>query len=63
MAPRCFKKNMGYRNNVKEKSNKIIVAPQTLYHLHQLAQICGYKTLGKVVDKLVREKMEELKMR
>lgn len=54
---------MGYRNEVKKKSNKTIVAPQTLYHLHQLAQMCGYKTLGKVVDKLVREKMDELKMR
>ena len=54
---------MGYRNDVKKKSNKIIVAPQTLYHLNQLAQMCGYKTLGKVVDKLVREKIEELKMR
>lgn len=54
---------MGYRNEVKKKSNRIIVAPQTLYHLHQFAQIYGYKTLGKVVDRLVREKVGELKMR
>lgn len=54
---------MSYRNDVKKKSNRIIVAPQTLYHLHQFAQIYGYKTLGKVVDRLVREKISELKMR
>lgn len=54
---------MGYRNEVKKKSNRIIVSPQTLYHLHQLAQMYEYKTLGKVVDRLVREKIDELKMR
>lgn len=41
----------------KHRSNKIMVSSQTLYNLHKLADMCGYKNLGKVVDKLVREKM------
>ena len=41
-----------------------LVASQTLYHLFELAIMCGYgHNIGKVIDKLVREKMLELKGR
>lgn len=35
---------------------RIVVTAQTLYHLQQMQQFCGYKDIGRVVDKLVREK-------
>lgn len=53
---------MGKRNSDKRKSNKIVVTPQTLYHLHEMSELCGYKTIGRVVDKLVREKRAALHM-
>ena len=34
----------------------ILVSSQTLFHLENMAQFCGHKDLGRVVDKLVREK-------
>lgn len=46
--------------NGSHKSNHLEVAPETMHNLHKLAQLCGYKTPGKVIDKLVREKMAEL---
>lgn len=39
----------------------MLVNSQTLYHLERLARICGYKEIGKIVDKLVREKMLSLR--
>lgn len=39
----------------------ILVTAQTAYNLEKLRKICGYKYTGKVVDKLVREKMIEMK--
>lgn len=40
----------------------ILVSAQTAWNLNNLARMCGYgDNLGKVVDKLVREKMIELK--
>lgn len=39
----------------------MLVNSQTLYHLEQLAKVCGYKELGRVVDKLVREKILSLR--
>lgn len=39
----------------------ILVTAQTEYNLEKLRKICGYKYSGKVVDKLVREKMIEMK--
>ena len=39
----------------------ILVTAQTAYNLERLRKICGYKYTGKVVDKLVREKMIEMK--
>jgi len=38
-----------------------LVNSQTEYHLHQLAHMAGYKEIGRVIDKLVREKMITLK--
>lgn len=38
-----------------------MVTAQTAYNLEKLRKICGYKFTGKVVDKLVREKMIEMK--
>ena len=35
----------------------ILVTAQTAWHLRDLARICGYRETGRVVDKLVREKM------
>ena len=40
----------------------ILVSAQTAWNLHKLARMCGYgDNLGKVMDKLVREKMLQLK--
>ena len=38
----------------------VLVSAQTLYHLEQMRQFSGYKDLGKVIDKLVREKQLSL---
>ncbi len=34
----------------------VLLSTQTLYHLENMAQFCGHKDLGRVIDKLVREK-------
>ena len=34
----------------------MLLSSQTLYHLENMAQFCGHKDIGRVVDKLVREK-------
>ena len=34
----------------------VLISSQTLYHLENMAQFCGHKDLGRVIDKLVREK-------
>lgn len=34
----------------------VLLSSQTLYHLENMAQFCGHKDLGRVIDKLVREK-------
>ena len=39
------------------------VTAQTMYHLEQLAAAAGYREVGRVVDKLVREKAVQLKER
>ena len=39
------------------------VTAQTMYHLEQLAAAAGYREVGRVVDKLVREKAMQLKER
>lgn len=49
----------------KQKTRKLTVrvTPQTAYNLERLAAISGQKSPGRVVDKLVREKMLALKPR
>lgn len=45
---------------MKKKHNlkmTVRVTPQTAYNLERLMLISGQKTPGRVVDKLVREKM------
>lgn len=39
----------------------IVVTAQTKGHLEHMAASCGYSEVGRVVDKLVREKMTSLK--
>lgn len=47
------------KKNMRRMS--VLVTAQTAYNLEKLRKICGYKYTGKVVDKLVREKMIEMK--
>lgn len=47
--------------NKNPRRISILVTAQTAYNLEKLRKICGYKYTGKVVDKLVREKMIEMK--
>lgn len=35
----------------------VLVTAQTAYNLDKLATMCGYKEQGRIIDKLVREKM------
>ena len=51
---------MSRRTN--QRRIRILVTAQTLWHLEDLARICGYQEIGRVVDKLVREKMLSLRM-
>ena len=51
---------MSRRTN--QRRIRILVTAQTLWHLEDLAKICGYQEIGRVVDKLVREKMVSLRM-
>ena len=50
---------MSKRTN--QRRVRILVTAQTLWHLEDLAKICGYQEIGRVVDKLVREKMLSLR--
>ena len=45
----------GRKKNLRRTS--IVVTAQTLYNLERLAAACGYKDIGRVIDKLTREKM------
>lgn len=46
---------------MRDKKNlrrvSLLVTAQTAYNLEKLADMCGYREKGHVVDKLVREKM------
>ena len=48
-------------NRQNRRKITIRVTAQTLYHLQQLAEACGYKDLGRVVDKLTRERVMQRK--
>lgn len=39
------------------------VTAQTLYHLKDIADACGHRDMGRVVDKLVREHQLAAKIR
>lgn len=49
---------MTNKKNLRRVS--MVVTAQTLYHLNQLAAMSGYNEIGRVVDKLVREKAVSL---
>lgn len=38
----------------------VLISSQTLYHLESMRQFCGYNDIGRVIDKLVREKQMSL---
>ena len=49
-------------NNKKGKRRvSVLLNAQTVYHLERMAASSGYKDLGRVIDKLVREKMLSLR--
>ena len=51
---------MANRKNLRRLS--LLVSAQTAWNLNKLSRMCGYGgNVGKVVDKLVREKMICLK--
>lgn len=51
---------MSRRKSMRRISVK--VTPQTLYNLERLAAMDGCKSLGKVIDKLTRDRMISLKI-
>lgn len=50
-------------DNSRRKKNlrrvSVVITAQTAYNLERLAAACGYKDIGRVIDKLTREKMLE----
>lgn len=48
-------------NRQNRRKITIRVTAQTLYHLQQLAEVCGYKDLGRIVDLLTRERVMQRK--
>ena len=50
---------MRKRKNLRRLS--VLVTAQTMYNLQRLADMTGSRNVGRVVDKLTREKMLELK--
>lgn len=45
------------RKNLRRVS--VVITAQTQYNLEKLAAVCGYKDIGRIIDKLTREKMIE----
>ena len=50
---------MNRKKNLRRLS--VLVTAQTLYNLKNLADMAGNRNVGRVVDKLTREKMLALK--
>ena len=48
------------RNKKNLRRLSVLVTAQTAYHLDRLAAMCGHRDLGRVIDKLTREKMLSL---
>ena len=51
---------MNRKKNLRRLS--VLVTAQTLYNLQKLADMAGNRNVGRVVDKLTREKMLALKV-
>lgn len=49
---------MSNKKNLRRIS--VRVTAQTAYNLGKLATMCGHRDLGRVIDKLTREKMISL---
>lgn len=47
----------GRKKNLRRVS--VVITAQTQYNLEKLAAACGYKDIGRIIDKLTREKMIE----
>lgn len=45
------------QNKKNMRRISVMVTAQTAYNLDKLAAMCGYKEQGRIIDKLVREKM------
>ena len=45
------------KKNLRRRS--VVITAQTEHNLKRLAAECGYKEIGRVIDKLTREKMLE----
>lgn len=46
--------------NKNQRRVSVVISSQTLYHLENMRQFCGYKDIGRVIDKLVRDKQISL---
>lgn len=47
-----------YMQNKKNRRRlSVLVTAKTAYNLNRLAAMCGHKDQGRIIDKLVREKM------
>ena len=38
------------------RRTSVLLSSQTVFHLQNMAQFCGHNDIGRVIDKLVREK-------
>ena len=50
---------MNRRKNMRRLNT--LVTAQTLYHLQRLADVDGNRNVGRVIDKLVRDRCQRLK--
>ena len=50
---------MNRRKNMRRLNT--LVTAQTLYHLQRLANMDGNRNVGRVIDKLVRDRCQRLK--
>lgn len=55
-----MKKTIASQKKMIETLISIVVTAQTKGNLERLAAVCGYSEIGRVVDKLTREKMISL---
>lgn len=44
-------------SNKNMRRLSVLVTAQTAKNLERLAAMCGYREIGRVIDKMVREKM------